>query len=105
MPGRSDGASRVLKFILDNSLLLLGGAIAGLVWANLALDSYTRFTHALHFFVNDVAMVFFFALVTKEVYEAMLPGGPLSERRQAAMPVLAAVGGMAVPATIYALIV
>ena len=105
MPARLDGASRVLKFILDNSLLLLGGAMAGLVWANLALDSYTRFTHALHFFVNDIAMVFFFALVTKEVYEAMLPGGPLSERRQAAMPVLAAVGGMAVPAAIYALFV
>ncbi|HYN08348.1 MAG TPA: Na+/H+ antiporter NhaA [Vicinamibacterales bacterium] len=105
MPARLDGAGRVLKFILDNSLLLLAGAIAGLVWANLDLDRYTRFTHALHFFVNDIAMVFFFALVTKEVYEATLPGGPLSERRQAAMPVLAAIGGMAVPASIYALFV
>ena len=86
---------------LDNSLLLLGGALAGLIWANTDAGSYGRFTQAA-LFVNDVAMVFFFGLVTKEVVEAMLPGGPLSKPREAAMPILAAVGGMAAPATIYA---
>ncbi len=48
-------------------------------------------------------MVFFFALATKEIVEATLPGGPLASPRQAGVPLLAAVGGMAVPAAIYVL--
>src|SRR5262245_48640011 len=98
MRRRLDTAAQVFEFILDNSLLLLGGAVVALAWANTNPDSYTRFTQLIRPIVNDVAMVFFFALVTKEVYEAMLPGGSLSQPRQAAMPVLAAIGGMAVPA-------
>jgi NhaA family Na+:H+ antiporter len=47
-------------------------------------------------------MVFFFALATKEIIEARLPGGALASAREAAVPVLAAVGGMAAPAAIYA---
>ena len=38
---------------------------------------YDRLAHPLHFWVNDVGMVFFFALAAKEVFEATLPGGPL----------------------------
>ncbi len=49
---------------------------------------------ALHFAVNDVGMVFFFALATKEIVEATLPGGAARFPREAAVPVLAAVGGM-----------
>ncbi len=105
MRARLEAATRILQFILDNSLLLLLGALAGLAWANLDLAGYRRVTDVIHFAVNDVAMVFFFALVTKEVYEATLPGGPLAEPRRAAMPVLAAVGGMAAPASIYAIFV
>jgi len=33
-------------------------------------DSYERFSHAFEFLVNDVGMVFFFALAAKEVVEA-----------------------------------
>jgi Na+:H+ antiporter, NhaA family len=102
MQGRLEAATRVLQFILDNSLLLLIGAAAGLVWANVDVDSYTRFTHLTHFVINHVAMVFFFGLVAKEVYEATLPGGPLAKPREAFMPILAAIGGMAAPAAIYA---
>ncbi len=94
-------ATQVVQFALNNSLLLIIGAVAALVWANVDLDHYTRFTHTVHFLVNDLAMVFFFALATKEVVEAMLPGGPLASPRQAAVPVFAAVGGMAVPAAVY----
>lgn len=90
------------KFVIDNSILLVSGAAVGLAWANLAPHSYERLTHALHFAVNDVGMVFFFALATKEIVEAALPGGPLASRREAAVPLLAAVGGMAVPAALYA---
>ena len=102
MQRRLEAATRVLQFILDNSVLLLLGAAAGLVWANVDVDSYTRFTHLIHFVINHVAMVFFFGLVAKEVYEATLPGGPLAKPREAFMPILAAIGGMAAPAAIYA---
>jgi NhaA family Na+:H+ antiporter len=92
---------RVFWFLVENSLLLLTGAVAALVWANLDLASYSAFTHALHFAVNDIGMVFFFAIAAKEVFEATLPGGSLSSARRAALPLLAAVGGMAGPALLY----
>jgi NhaA family Na+:H+ antiporter len=87
---------------IDNSLLLIAGAVTALVWANVSPASYESFTHALHFAVNDIGMVFFFALATKEIVEATLPGGALASPREAAVPVLAALGGMAMPATLYA---
>jgi Na+:H+ antiporter, NhaA family len=93
--------SRLARVIFDNSLLLLAGTIAAVVWANLDLGSYDRMTHPLHFWVNDVGMVFFFALAVKEVFEATLPGGPLASPRQAMAPLAAAVGGMVAPALIY----
>ena len=93
--------SRIARFIFDNSLLLLAGTIAAVVWANVDLGSYDRMTHALHFWVNDVGMVFFFALAAKEVFEGTLPGGPLASPRQAMAPLTAAVGGMTAPVLIY----
>jgi NhaA family Na+:H+ antiporter len=89
--------------IIENSLLLIGGTLAALVWANAAPDSYEALTHAARFTVNDIAMVFFFALATKEIVEATLPGGPLSSPREAGVPLIAAVGGMVVPAGLYVL--
>jgi NhaA family Na+:H+ antiporter len=93
--------SRLVRFILDNSLLLLAGTAAAVVWANIDWVSYDTAAHPLHFWVNDVGMVFFFALAAKEVFEAMLPGGPLASPRRALAPLAAAVGGMAAPASIY----
>ena len=89
--------------VLQNSLLLAVGTVAGLVWANLAHPSYARFAHSMHFAVNDVGMVFFFALAVKEIIEATLPGGPLESPREAAVPIIAAAGGMIGPAGLYAL--
>lgn len=102
-PIRRNSATAIVAFVFDNSLLLMAGAVTALVWANVNLESYARATHAVHFAVNDIAMVFFFALATKEVFEAMLPGGPLSTPREGAVPILAACGGMIAPATIYLL--
>lgn len=93
--------SRVVRFILGNSLLLLAGTAAAVVWANVDSDSYDAVAHPLHFWVNDVAMVFFFALAAKEVFEATLSGGPLASPRRALSPLAAAVGGMVAPALIY----
>lgn len=92
---------RVIDFILDNSLLLLAGTVAAVAWANLDEASYDAAAHPLHFWVNDLGMVFFFALAAKEVFEATLPGGALASPRSAASPLAAAVGGMAAPALIY----
>ena len=92
---------KLVNFIFDNSLLLLAGTIAAVIWANLDLTGYEHLAHPLHFWVNDVAMVFFFALAAKEVFEATLPGGPLASPRRAVSPLAAAVGGMVAPAVIY----
>lgn len=95
------GRSKLASVVLDNSLLLVVGTIAAVAWANLDLASYDAVAHPLHFWVNDVGMVFFFALAAKEVFEATLPGGPLASPRRAFSPLAAAVGGMVAPALIY----
>jgi Na+:H+ antiporter, NhaA family len=93
--------TRLARLVFDNSLLLVAGTVAAVVWANLDLSSYDAVVHPLHFWVNDVGMVFFFALAAKEVFEATLPGGPLASPRRAVSPLAAAVGGMVAPALIY----
>jgi NhaA family Na+:H+ antiporter len=93
--------SRVASFVFDHSLLLLAGTAAAVVWANADLQTYDTVAHPLHFWVNDVGMVFFFALAAKEVFEATLPGGSLASLRRALSPIAAAVGGMVAPALIY----
>jgi NhaA family Na+:H+ antiporter len=109
-----------IRFLLENSIFFLAGALAGLVWANLDPESHAHLLHAsllenpwfgephgetriitVHFLVNDILMALFFAIAGKEVREAMLPGGPLSDPRRAATPLVAAVGGMAGPALLY----
>jgi Na+:H+ antiporter, NhaA family len=92
--------SKTLAFVLENALLLVGTA-AAVLWANLDFDSYDAIAHPLHFWVNEVGMVFFFALAAKEVFEATLPGGSLASPRRAFAPLAAAVGGMVAPALIY----
>jgi NhaA family Na+:H+ antiporter len=82
-------------------VLLVAGTLAALTWANLDAPGYDSIAHPLHFWVNDVGMVFFFALAAKEVFEATLPGGALSSLTRALSPLAAAVGGMIAPAAIY----
>jgi Na+:H+ antiporter, NhaA family len=99
------GARRVLRRVVELSLVLPAGAVIALIWANTPHESYERFAGALRFTVNEVGMVFFFALATKEVVEATGPGGALHTWRRAALPVVAAAGGMAGPALIYSAVV
>src|SRR5882724_4729667 len=94
-------AKGYINFLLENSLFLVVGAFAGLVWANVGHASYEKIAHQLHFIVNDIGMVFFFAIAAKEVFESLLPGGALSSPRKAAMPLLATIGGMCGPAAIF----
>ena len=92
---------RLSAFAVEHLLLLPLGAAVALVWVNLAPESYYHFTYAIAFAVNDVAMMFFFALVTKEVVEATAPGGVLHPWRRALMPVMASIGATLIPALIY----
>ena len=92
---------RWVRVVLDNSLLLVAGTAAAILWANLDLRGYESAAAPLHFWINDVGMAFFFALAAKEVFESTLPGGALSSPRTAVSPLGAAVGGMAAPALIY----
>jgi NhaA family Na+:H+ antiporter len=94
-------ARRVSGFVLDYLLALPIGCVAALLWANTLPDSYYRFAHATSFFVNDIGIVFFLALITKEVAEATLPGGDLHPWRRAALPVAASMGSVVVSVAGY----
>jgi Na+:H+ antiporter, NhaA family len=97
-------------------VVLLVATIAALIWANgPAAASYDSFWHAkvtlvsvgdielvdtLGHWVNDGLMVIFFFVIGLEI-KAELVAGELQDRRRAAVPILAAVGGMIVPALFY----
>jgi Na+:H+ antiporter, NhaA family len=91
----------IVDFFVNNAILVVLGAAGGLLWANVAFSNYHWFTHGLHFVVNDVETVFLFAIAANQVFEDMLPGGPLSSVRRSAVPLFAATGGMVVPALLY----
>jgi NhaA family Na+:H+ antiporter len=97
--------------------VLLAATIAALCWANLASASYSEFWHneltigigslaiseTLGHWVNDGLMVVFFFVVGLEIKRELVCG-ELRTPRTAALPALAALGGMVVPAAIYAAI-
>lgn len=98
-------------------IVLLACAAIALVWANSAWsDGYFRLwespltiggagwglTKSLHHWINDGLMVVFFLLVGLEIKREFL-FGELASARKAALPIAAALGGMLVPAAIYAL--
>jgi len=98
-------------------LVILIGAALALLWANSPWkESYTdlwgrevtidflglHFQHHLADFVNDVLMVPFFFMVGLEIKRELVHG-QLASPRRAALPIIAAAGGMAVPAIIYTL--
>jgi len=55
---------------------------------------------SLHFWINDALMTFFFLVVGMEIRREIHEGA-LSTRNQAMLPVIAAVGGVIVPALIF----
>ncbi len=91
---------RLSQFAVEHLLLLPLGALIALVWVNTEPESYSRFSFAISFAVNDVAMALFFAVITKEIVEATAPGGVLHPWRRALLPVIASIGAAAVPAII-----
>jgi NhaA family Na+:H+ antiporter len=100
-----------------SGVLLMIAAAAAVAWANLAGDSYLWFwqlpitvgvtpaalSKPLLLWINDGLMAVFFFLVGLEIKREIL-GGELGSVQKAMLPVVAAVGGMVVPAGIYSLL-
>ena len=96
--------------------MLLGATLAALVWVNVHASSYTQvwettlsidlgslaLSLSLREWVNSGLMTIVFVVVGLEARRE-LDLGELRERRRFALPLLAAVGGMAVPVSIYLL--
>ena len=96
--------------------LLLAATLLALVWANSPLSGLYEDLWGMHLtvdlggleidedlrhWVNDGLMAFFFYLVGLEIRRE-LSLGELRDRRAAAIPVMGALAGMAVPALLYA---
>ena len=96
---------RLSQFAFEHLLMLPLGAAIALIWVNTAPESYHRFTLAISFAVNDIAMTFFFGIMTKEVVEATAVGGVLHPWRRAWLPVAASFGATAVPALLHVRVV
>src|SRR6185436_11002925 len=96
---------RLSRFAVEHLLLLPLGAAIAMVWVNTGAESYYRVTYAIAFAVNDVAMMFFFAMMTKEVVEATAPAGVLHPWRRALLPVIAAIGATLIPVLLYGRVV
>ncbi len=105
-----------LKLEASSGLMLVAMAIVAMLVANSPLsplyDKFIDLPVAIRFgafeiakplllWINDGLMAVFFFLVGLELKREVLEG-ELSDPRQVALPALAAVGGMAVPALIYA---
>ena len=97
---------------------MLVGAVVALLWANSTWSSSYRSLFdtaiefrigdvvdldlSLHEWINDGLMSLFFLVVGLEI-KRQLVHGELRDRRAAALPAVAALGGMVVPALIYIL--
>ena len=106
---------RFMEIEAAGGIVLVVAAAVALAWANLDFASYDSFWHthikldlsiwsfdqSLQHVVNDVLMVVFFLVVGAEI-KREFTHGELRDPRQAALPIMAALGGMIVPAAVYA---
>jgi Na+/H+ antiporter NhaA len=97
-----------------SAAVLLAGVVAALVWANADAASYERvwtttlsiriggagISQDLRGWIDTGLMAFFFFVIGLEARREF-DLGELRERRRVALPLLAGVGGMAVPVAIY----
>lgn len=106
---------RFLHIEAVSGIALLVAAAIALIWANSPFaESYNhlwhtplsfglgpfQFSQPLHFWINDGLMTFFFLVVGMEIRREIHEGS-LSNIRQAMLPIIAALGGVLVPALLY----
>ena len=109
---------RVLAHETAGGVVMLVAAVIAVAWANspwqasyfdlwatplrIELGDLVQLDHlSLQTWVNDALMTVFFLLVGVEIKREVVHGG-LRDIRSVTLPIIAAVGGMAVPAAIYA---
>jgi len=110
-----DPVARFLKTEEGGGFALLAGSIVALLWVNVfGIGGYESFWHTeltigigqasisedLGHWVNDGLMTLFFFLISLEIKREVVHG-ELRRPRQAALPVIAATGGVAVPILIF----
>ncbi|HIE91277.1 MAG TPA: Na+/H+ antiporter NhaA [Methylophilaceae bacterium] len=98
-----------------SGLLLMASAVVALIMANSFFsETYAHILHmlvglnigewklemSLHHWVNDALMALFFFLVGMELKREIMVG-ELSDVKKAALPIVAAIGGMVVPALLF----
>ncbi|MHB0867424.1 MAG: Na+/H+ antiporter NhaA [Thermoleophilia bacterium] len=105
---------RFFQIEAASGIVLLAAVAAALGWANLWPDVYESLwrtdipvslgrllpQESLHLWINEGLMAIFFLVVGLEIKRELLDG-ELSSRKQAMLPVIAAVGGMLVPAIFF----
>ncbi|MGJ5180284.1 Na+/H+ antiporter NhaA [Bradyrhizobium oligotrophicum] len=106
---------RLLHGEAVSGVMLLVATAAALIWANSPFaHGYHAFwnvpfavgfgdhvfSRSLHFWVNDVLMTIFFLVVGVEIRREVHEGS-LSRFDQAILPMIAAIGGVVIPALIY----
>jgi NhaA family Na+:H+ antiporter len=98
----------------SGSVLLFGATVAALIWANspwsasyfalwklpLSLGRRRLLSMDLHHWIDDGLMALFFLVVGLEIKREIVKG-ELASIRQAALPIMAALGGMVLPALLY----
>jgi len=111
--------SRFINEEAYGGIILIFATIAALIWANSTFyESYHHLWHelkvgfvwgeinmigSLHHWINDGLMALFFFTVGLEIKREIM-GGELSSMKKASMPIAAAIGGMLIPAALYALV-
>ncbi len=112
----------IKKYINEETLggvVLIMATLVALVWANSAAYPQYRYlwyelkvgihwgdfqmNYSLHQWINDGLMAIFFFTVGLEIKREVI-GGELSSLKKATMPVMAALGGMIVPALFYVIL-
>jgi NhaA family Na+:H+ antiporter len=115
IPVGLDAFQRFFRHEVSGSLPLFLATAVALIWANLSFSSYAAIWHmelsvhmgafmvgkSLAHWIDEALMALFFFIVGLEIkYEILV--GELASLRKALLPVMAAIGGMLVPAGIYA---
>lgn len=111
---------RVLQHEASGGLIMLAAAVTAIVWANspwsqsyldfwstplrVELGELIHLDHlTLQAWVNDALMAVFFLLVGVEIKREAVHGD-LRDLRSVTLPIVAALGGMVVPAAIFAIV-
>ncbi|MBK5232972.1 MAG: Na+/H+ antiporter NhaA [Thermoleophilia bacterium] len=110
-----DAGSDFIRSEVSGGVVLLVAAVAAVIWANAPFgDTYESFWHStltigvgnfsisedLQHWVNDALMVIFFFVVGLEIKRELIVG-ELNDRAKATLPIIAAAGGVALPALIF----